>query len=205
MLISNASFALTMPLITHLWTQTFDDLASGLKANQTTPCAYDRHAYLLRSSIHMNKIAQFAPDSGSIYDTFVGRGRYRYCVQPKTALKASGSPHVLKPSLRFRVKATCGVSTGQSNASASVIVSAFDAKADAVGRQLAELPLSASPGCVDGWLEGTTASLASVIGDGPAMPEFVVASVRNTGRKVLGTLTLDALYKGDGQLHRPLQ
>ena len=92
-----------MPLITHLWTQTFDALSSGLEANDTTPCSYDRHGY-------------------------------RFCVQLKTELRASGSPHVLRPSLRFQLRATCGVATSRTEAAATVIVSEFDADKDAISK-----------------------------------------------------------------------
>lgn len=92
-----------MPLITHLWTQTFDALSSGLEANDTTPCSYDRRGY-------------------------------RFCVQLKTELRASGSPRVLRPSLRFQLRATCGVATSRTEAAATVIVSEFDADKDAIGK-----------------------------------------------------------------------
>jgi hypothetical protein len=57
-------------------------------------------------------------------------------------------------------------------------------------------------GCVGGWLQGTTKPLASALGAGESLPTFVVASVTNVGHKRLGTLSLDALYAGDGKLHR---
>ena len=165
-----------MPLITHLWTQTFGALSSGLEPNQSTPCSYDRD-------------------------------QYRYCVQLKTELKASGSSYVLRPSIRFRLRASCGVGTGLAEVAAIISVSEFDGARDAVGRKLVELPLFDDSGraaarCVGGWLEGTTQNLATSIGFGDSLPIFVVASVTNRGRKRLGTLSLDALYAGDGKLHR---
>lgn len=69
-------------------------------------------------------------------------------------------------------------------------------------QRVASLPIydsSGQPaGCVGGWLQGTTKPLGSALGVSEPPPTFVVASVRNAGRKRLGTLSLDALYAGDG-------
>ena len=72
-------------------------------------------------------------------------------------------------------------------------------------QKVASLPIYDSSGqaagCVGGWLQGTTKPLASALGDVDSLPTFVVASVTNVGHKRLGTLSLDALYAGDGKLH----
>ena len=167
-LISNTSFGLTMPLITHLWAATFSGLSAGLLPNETTPCEY-------------------------------GRRSYRYCVQLKTELRARGAGVALRPIIRFRVRATCGgAGTKFSSAAATVVVSAFDTTADAIGQVQAEMPL-VDAGCVDGWLEGVTAPLVKAVA-GP-VPTFVVASLKNTGQLRLGTVTMDAIYEGDGKIY----
>ena len=122
---------------------------------------------------------------------------YRYCVNLKAVLGASGTNATLRPTLSFRVRATCA--TPGTTYAAAVVVYAFTYKGGVARKPLATL--GAVGGCsADGVFEAETAAGVVL----PGSDVWVVASPKNTGAGILTGVEVWANYNSSGVLGPPL-